>query len=296
MRDLTGGFKCFRREVLEAHRPRRRSSAPATRSRSSSPTARYRRGFRVAEVPIVFVDRRVGQSKMSRRIVLEAIRKVWSIRASGFDATRSGRSADATSSSRSASSSALGGLLRRRPVRRGAVLPRDDAATTRREKRRETALRAAVAAGARSSLFALAGAWVFRLLGISLGAFKMAGGVVLLLLALDMLRTQPSRTRITEAEVEAGAGKEDIAIVPLAMPLLAGPGSIATAIVLMARARSGPLVARPAGARRDPRSPRAAATSSSRARRAPSGSSAAPASPSSSAPRASSSSRSRSSS
>jgi multiple antibiotic resistance protein len=64
--------------------------------------------------------------------------------------------------------------------------------------------------------------------------------VVLLLLALDMIRTQPSKTRITEGEVTAGADKEDIAIVPLAMPLLAGPGSIATAIVLMARARGGP--------------------------------------------------------
>lgn len=107
-------------------------------------------------------------------------------------------------------------------------------------KRRETALRAAVAVAVVLATFALAGAWVFKLLGISLGAFKIAGGVVLLLLALDMIRTQPSRTRITEPEVEAGAGKEDIAIVPLAMPLLAGPGSIATAIVLMARARSGP--------------------------------------------------------
>jgi multiple antibiotic resistance protein len=55
-----------------------------------------------------------------------------------------------------------------------------------------------------------------------------------------MIRTQPSRTRITEGEVEAGADQEDVAIVPLAMPLLAGPGSIATAIVLMARARAGP--------------------------------------------------------
>jgi multiple antibiotic resistance protein len=107
-------------------------------------------------------------------------------------------------------------------------------------KRRETALRAAVAVAVVLASFALAGAWVFRLLGISLAAFKIAGGVVLLLLALDMIRTQPSRTRITEPEVEAGAGKEDIAIVPLAMPLLAGPGSIATAIVLMARAREGP--------------------------------------------------------
>jgi multiple antibiotic resistance protein len=108
------------------------------------------------------------------------------------------------------------------------------------EKRRETALRAAVTAALILSSFALGGAWIFKLLGIGLPAFKVAGGVVLLLLALDMLRTQPSKTRITQGEVEEGASKEDIAIVPLAMPLLAGPGSIATAIVLMARARVGP--------------------------------------------------------
>jgi multiple antibiotic resistance protein len=108
------------------------------------------------------------------------------------------------------------------------------------EKRRHTALRASVAAALILSTFALAGAWIFKLLGIGLPAFKVAGGVVLLLLALDMIRTQPSKTRITEGEVAAGADKDDVAIVPLAMPLLAGPGSIATCIVLMARARAGP--------------------------------------------------------
>ncbi len=108
------------------------------------------------------------------------------------------------------------------------------------EERRETALRAALTAGVVLAAFALAGHWIFRLLGISLGAFKIAGGIVLLLLALDMIRTQPSRTRITEKEVEAGSVKDDVAIVPLAMPLLAGPGSIATAVVLVARAREGP--------------------------------------------------------
>jgi multiple antibiotic resistance protein len=108
------------------------------------------------------------------------------------------------------------------------------------QERRDTALRAAVTAGAVLAGSALIGHWLFRLLGISLGAFRIAGGIVLLLLALDMIRTQPSRTRITEKEVEAGAVKEDIAIVPLAMPLLAGPGSIATAIVLAGRAREGP--------------------------------------------------------
>ena len=116
-----------------------------------------------------------------------------------------------------------------------AMTRSDDAA-----KRRETALRAAVTAGLVLAVFALIGELIFRVLGIGLPAFKVAGGVVLLLLALDMIRTQPSRTRITEGEVEAGAGKDDIAIVPLAMPLLAGPGSIATAIVLMARTRGAP--------------------------------------------------------
>ncbi len=107
-------------------------------------------------------------------------------------------------------------------------------------ERRETALRASFTAGLVLGVFALAGAWIFHLLGISLAAFKIAGGVVLLLLALDMIRIQPSRTRITEKEVEAGASKGDVAVVPLAMPLLAGPGSIATVVVLMARARAGP--------------------------------------------------------
>jgi multiple antibiotic resistance protein len=115
------------------------------------------------------------------------------------------------------------------------AMTRDDPA-----KRRETALRAAVTAGLVLATFALAGSWIFQLLGISLAAFKVAGGVVLLLLALDMIRIQPSRTRITQQEVEDGTGKDDVAVVPLAMPLLAGPGSIATAIVLMARARQGP--------------------------------------------------------
>jgi multiple antibiotic resistance protein len=106
-------------------------------------------------------------------------------------------------------------------------------------KRREMALRASLTAGLVLATFAVAGAWIFSVLGISLPAFRIAGGVVLLLLAVDMIRTQPSRTRITEKEVEAGADKDDVAIVPLAMPLLAGPGSIATVVVLMARAREG---------------------------------------------------------
>jgi multiple antibiotic resistance protein len=114
-----------------------------------------------------------------------------------------------------------------------AMTARDSA-----EHKRETARRAAVAAGLILAGFALAGALVFRVLGISLGAFKIAGGVLLLIMSVDMLRTRPSEARITPGEVESGVAKEDVAIVPLAMPLLAGPGSIATVVVLMGRARS----------------------------------------------------------
>ncbi len=106
------------------------------------------------------------------------------------------------------------------------------------ERKRETARRAAVAAGGVLCGFALTGAVVFKVLGISLGAFKIAGGVLLLIMAVDMLRTRPSEARITAGEVASGVGKDDVAIVPLAMPLLAGPGSIATVVVLMGRARS----------------------------------------------------------
>ena len=83
IRDLTGGFKCFRREVLEAiDLPTVECTGYAFQIELTYRT--LRKGFRVREIPIVFVDRRVGHSKMSRRIVLEALRKVWSIRASGF--------------------------------------------------------------------------------------------------------------------------------------------------------------------------------------------------------------------
>ncbi len=83
VRDLTGGFKCFRREVLEAiDLATVQCSGYAFQIELTYRASR--KGFRVVEMPIVFEDRRVGQSKMSRRIVLEAIRKVWSIRRSGF--------------------------------------------------------------------------------------------------------------------------------------------------------------------------------------------------------------------
>jgi multiple antibiotic resistance protein len=104
------------------------------------------------------------------------------------------------------------------------------------EKRRSMAKRASVAAFFILSTFALAGTLIFRVFGVTLGAFKVAGGVLLLLTSIEMLKAQQQRTRMTPEEEQEGADKEDVAIFPLAIPLLAGPGSIATVTALMGRA------------------------------------------------------------
>jgi multiple antibiotic resistance protein len=86
--------------------------------------------------------------------------------------------------------------------------------------------------------FAIAGKWIFKFLGITLPAFQIAASIVLLLVALDMLRAQRSRVQETSEERKAGEQKSDIAITPLAVPMLAGPGAISTAILLQAEAKT----------------------------------------------------------
>ncbi len=90
--------------------------------------------------------------------------------------------------------------------------------------------------------FAFAGRWVFALLGITIPAFQMAASVVLLLVALDMLRAQRSPVKESSEETTAAAQMDDIAISPLAVPLLAGPGAISTAILLHNKADSVPKI------------------------------------------------------
>jgi multiple antibiotic resistance protein len=108
-------------------------------------------------------------------------------------------------------------------------------------QRRRTALRAAFATWVTLSIFAVAGGLIFKAFGISLGAFKIAGGLMLLLMAIDMMRAQPSRTRTSEEEQQESQARDDIAIFPLAIPMLAGPGAIATVMVLMSRAAWKPV-------------------------------------------------------
>ena len=82
VRDLTGGFKCFRRAALEAI-DLDSVSAQGYGFQIEMTYRALKHGFRVEEVPIVFVDRRVGQSKMSKKIFLEALTLVWKLRLAG---------------------------------------------------------------------------------------------------------------------------------------------------------------------------------------------------------------------
>lgn len=108
-------------------------------------------------------------------------------------------------------------------------------ATDPPEKRRAMALKAAIACTLILVLFASAGGILFRIFGITLPAFRIAGGIILGISAVDMLRAQRS-TRETPAEIQEGVEKPDVAITPLALPMLAGPGAISTVMVFMEKA------------------------------------------------------------
>jgi multiple antibiotic resistance protein len=102
-------------------------------------------------------------------------------------------------------------------------------------RRQQMAVRASWTCFIVLSVFAVAGTFIFQMFGITLPAFRIAGGVVLGLIGLDMLRGQRSPTKETPGEAMEGAEKEDAGIIPLGIPMLAGPGSISSVTVLMAQ-------------------------------------------------------------
>ena len=85
-------------------------------------------------------------------------------------------------------------------------------------------------------LFSLAGNAVLRLFGITVDSLRVAGGVLLFLVAIDMLRGVRQQKKVTEAELQDANHREDVSIFPLAIPLLTGPGAITTVVVLMGAA------------------------------------------------------------
>jgi multiple antibiotic resistance protein len=86
--------------------------------------------------------------------------------------------------------------------------------------------------------FALGGQLIFRMFGITLPAFEVAGGLILLLIGLDMLEAKRSPTQEAHGDTEEAAAKEDAGIVPLGIPMLAGPGAISSVMVLVGQVPS----------------------------------------------------------
>lgn len=113
-----------------------------------------------------------------------------------------------------------------------------------RREQRDAALRGVSVATALFLVFAFAGAPLLQALGISLAAFHIAGGILLFLLAIDMAFARPSGIHApTPPEREEARRRDDVAVFPLAFPLLAGPGALTSTVLLVGRAGTPAMVA-----------------------------------------------------
>jgi multiple antibiotic resistance protein len=106
------------------------------------------------------------------------------------------------------------------------------------QRRKRMARKASITCFIVLSSFAIAGRLIFKMFGITLPAFEIAGGLILLLIGIDMLEAKRSPTQESSDEAEEAAAKEDAGIVPLGIPMLAGPGAISSVMVLVAQALS----------------------------------------------------------
>ena len=120
-----------------------------------------------------------------------------------------------------------------------AALTRDD---TPRQRRR-LALRGVLIAGCILVTFVIVGDALLRALGIGVPAFQIAGGVLLFLLAVDMLFARHSGLRsTTEREQREAEHRKDISVFPLAIPLIAGPGALTTVLLMVSEQGDNPAV------------------------------------------------------
>ena len=103
------------------------------------------------------------------------------------------------------------------------------------EHRRATALRSVGIAAGILLFFGLLGQQLLAALGVSLTAFRIAGGILLFLIAIDMIFEKRTERRENRAEEVSASHVDDVSVFPMAIPMIAGPGSIASIMLLMAR-------------------------------------------------------------
>ena len=106
-----------------------------------------------------------------------------------------------------------------------------------RSSQARTALYASLTCFCVLTVFGLAGTLIFNFFGITIPAFKIAGGILLFAVAMEMTRAKHSETRTTTEEEHEAESRNEVGIIPLGLPLLSGPGSIATVMVLGAKAK-----------------------------------------------------------
>lgn len=106
------------------------------------------------------------------------------------------------------------------------------------QKRRRMLTTACLAAFGFLFFFALLGTHILKLFGISVPALQISGGLILLVMGFDMLQILPISPKLTSEEEKESTDKEDISIVPLAIPMLAGPSALASVIVLSAKVQT----------------------------------------------------------
>lgn len=102
-----------------------------------------------------------------------------------------------------------------------------------REEKLLTAKRSVTTACILAVVFAVSGELILRLFNISVDSLRVAGGILLLLVAIDMLHARISRESVTPEEMKDASKREDVSVFPLATPLLTGPGAITTVIIVM---------------------------------------------------------------
>jgi multiple antibiotic resistance protein len=110
------------------------------------------------------------------------------------------------------------------------------------KERRRMARKGVAIAGGIFLLFAFGGGGFLRLLGISLDAFRIFGGLLLFLIALEMVFAREHGSRSSQTEVEEGKVRTDISVFPLAFPFIAGPGSLTTILLAFGPATDDPLL------------------------------------------------------
>lgn len=111
------------------------------------------------------------------------------------------------------------------------------------EHRRRTVRSAVLTAFCVLTVFALLGGTIFQVFGITINAFRIAGGVIFFGIGMDMLQAKRARGKTTEEEEREGMIKEEIGVTPLGIPMITGPGAITTVMVLMTQAREPVYVA-----------------------------------------------------